>query len=673
MVSLVAATEGDSESQAMPIENGKISRAMDFLVASPAAAVRAAVGGGVSAVAILAAICLLVPCLAIAEVAIQADVSQQVVTLGANLRYSITITSNDERINMREFELRTGPSFDGFDVMSGSPSRSSQQHFMNDQMTEKHELTWRLIAAREDVARVGPVEAVYRGKSYVLPAQEVKVVREEAQQSNASSEPDLAGILGPQSDYADLNEGLKGRLFARLVVSNPGPYLQETVMVSCKVYLDPQLSGQIGNVGWTPPAWADFVAQNVKLDDLLLKPETFGGRQYQSVVISRFLLVPTRSGKVEIPLTRAECSVRVRTRPTFEDNFFGDSFFGSSLFDRSVDVRLPIAPVTLDVRPLPTEDRPVSFQNAVGNLALAASVDRREMTQDDLLTLRLEIGGEGYLGSIAQPKLPDMQGWTQAGSQVKIEGSDELKSFRGKKVFEILLRPEKTGQLGIPAIPYAVFNPSEKRYVEQNTEPFTILVRKGSAQQLIVSGSGVTSGTQPPPQFLGEQLAYIHTAYPGDTVFVPTYRRRLFPVLQVIPLVLVGLALGVRLRKQYLERHLDRLQYRAAGSRARRELRGAQAALRAGDSGAFYRKLGEALRGYLATKLRRSAAGLTLEEIERACLERGLADEYTRAIGEILEQCENARYLVNPGDAREMNATLDKSAEILKLLDKHLR
>jgi hypothetical protein len=625
-------------------------------------------------VALIGVLCLGATLGARAEIEVQAEVSPQSVTLGGTVSYTLSISMSNGNIDTDRLQVPAALPLDGLADAGGGPSHVTQVDILNGMKQETRKFVWTLTALREGVAKIGAVEVVYGDKKYALAAYEVKVAREEPQPAAASGGGQgPAGVPAPQSEYPALSEQLRGRLFARMTVSNAKPYLQEPITVTGKIYVDPQLAPQIANVNWSSPNWVDFFSQEVELGRVQLAPETLDGKQYMSAMLWQWVLAPTRTGKIEIPLSVAGCAVRVRTSGGFEERFFNDSMFGSPFFARTAPVRLPAAPLTLEVKPLPLEGRPASFRNAVGNFAFAARVDRTDITQDDLLTLTLEIGGEGYLGSIALPQLPKMPDWSQAGRQVKTEGAVALKAFRGKKVFEILLRPEKTGVLTIPAISCAFFNPSAQRYVKSKAGPFQIRVTPGTARPPIVSESSPTTGIgAAPPQFYGERLSYIHTDFPDSPRFVPIYRRPYFVPFQFVPLAAIVLALGFRARTRYVERHQDRLRYRGAGTRARREFREATAALRAGNGAAFHEKLGDALRTYLATKFGRSAAGLTLEEIETTCLGHGVDPEHAGRARRILERCDQARYLGEAARAEDMQRDLEESEKLLAHLDKRL-
>jgi hypothetical protein len=255
-----------------------------------------------------------------------------------------------------------------------------------------------------------------------------------------------------------------------------------------------------------------------------------------------------------------------------------------------------------------------------------------------------------------------------------------MKSLQGKKIFEIVLRPERHGKLTIPAVPYAFFDPAQERYIEQTAGPFTIDVAKGKERTLVVAGpSGAPQEAQKATRVIAERLAHIHTALPPLGASAAFHRSPLFLPLQIVPLLMLGMAAGLKSWKRRRETHRDALRVRAAGSRARRELKGASAALRENDNEGFHRLLAEALRGYLATKLGRSATGLTLEEIEQACLDRGVEGPRAAALRGLLERCDQARYLsarglrapsASPDDPRGL---LDEADHLLRELDKAFR
>ncbi|HUT24696.1 MAG TPA: BatD family protein [Sumerlaeia bacterium] len=612
------------------------------------------------------------------EVTVEANVSQDLVSLGEGVEYSIKITARDERLDARRIRLVQRPEFVGLRERPGNPSERTETRIVNLSSSESRIFTWSLVATEEGTARIAAGKLSYGPSAYDLPPLQVRVVRDAT--GAVSEELGSLGVLQPQSQDRTIDQQLRGRIFALLSLSNPNPYIQEMTVATCTIYVDPALLSEVQKVGWEAPAWTDCYAEEVDIGEFRANLADLGGKRWQSVVVGRFLLAPTRSGVLEIPLNRAYCTLRIRTQRSAEERFFG---FGFSPFDlgyRSLPVQLPIAPLNVNVKPLPAAGRPPSFQNAVGEFSFAGRVDRDRMSEDDFLTLTLEVGGRGYFGSVSQPNLPDLADWREAGSHAKTEPEQGMKSLQGKKIFEIVFRPERHGKLTIPAIPYAFFDPAQERYIEQTAGPFTIDVAKGKERTLLVTGaSGAPQEAQKATRVIAERLAHIHTALPPLGASAVFHRSPLLLPLQIAPLLMLGMAAGLKSWKRRREFYRDALRVRAAGSRARRELKQASVALRENDGEGFHRLLAEALRGYLATKLGRSATGLTLEEIEQGCLDRGVDGRRAAALRDLLERCDRVRYLSTrgpraaPASPDDLRGLLDDADRMLRELDKAFR
>ncbi len=217
------------------------------------------------------------------------------------------------------------------------------------------------------------------------------------------------------------------------------------------------------------------------------------------------------------------------------------------------------------------------------------------MSEDDFLTLTFEIGGAGFLGSISAPRLPDLKDWKVTGKpSEKVEGAKANPLFEGKKVFEYLLRPARSGTLEVPQVAYAFFNPEENRYVEVQRGPFSVNVTKGQERQ-VSSGhlNGFFGRFEPVPRArVGHAgtigLPPLHSAF-GLTV-IPFYRQGLFPVLLPSRPFCWGWLSG-RGWTEYRARHEGELAVRHAGGRARKELKAARASLKSGQLEPFHCQL----------------------------------------------------------------------------------
>lgn len=615
---------------------------------------------------LLAVFCLAPPLALAQEIEVQASVSQENISLGEMVEYEIHLISNQSRPDTRQIQLTTPPTFVGLRPMREAPMVRQMTEIVNNAVTARVVLSWQLLPEREGKAVITAGQLDYKGQKHSLPRFDILVKKNAV--DVLPEELAQANILPARSGNAQIDKQLRGKLFAQLHFSNREPYLQETIVVNCTIYTD-GFEDIVGQVGWEAPEWNAFFSEEIDLGDLRWQPVTIGDRRYQAVTIQRLLLTPTKAGKVEIPLSAAQCKVRVqdRGRRSFEDRFFNLTPGMGSLFDNYIDVRLPIASQSIQVKPLPSEGRPPSFQNAVGAFSVAGSIDRREMNQDDLLTLRVEIGGEGFLGSIATPTLPPFPDWREVGTQSDTELAGTAQAHNGKKIFEFLLRPRKTGSLSIPEIPYAFFDPKEKRYVEQVIGPFAIDVARAEKRDLVIARSGESRLQGGGPEFFGEKLAYIHPDPPVPKG-KPFHKTWLFSLALVFSLLLIAASVTLRWWQTYRVQNADRFRRQAADSEARRELRLARKRLRQGDSDAFHQCLADALRQYVALKTNRSAAGLTLDQVESLCLQQGASKDVANRLRQVLEKSDAARFLAASAEAQE--ADLNEAALLLKELDR---
>lgn len=611
---------------------------------------------------LLAFLCLLLCSAGIQKATAQtlrvtSKVSPKTVTPGEQLTYTITLSSQGSALNRNNLKVPRIGTLRRLILLSQTPSLSSSNSYINGALSSSLSLNWTLRAATVGAGVIPDMTITYGSKAYTIKSTQVIV-----KAPQALTLP--GGVLAAKTRSASENQRLLGKLFARLVISNPTPHLQETFTVKCLLYLDPSLLNTIKNPGWQPPVdWAKhgIIAKAQQIGQAVASPVQYGGRKYMAAEIGVLHLTPTRAGEFSIPLHAAQCLLLDSSRSM--------SNFGL-LSSNYLEVQLPVAAQTIDVKPLPTQGRPPSFAGAVGQFTFAAGVDTTEASEDAFVTLKCKVAGTGYAGSINAPKLPELTDWNQRETEVKNATPKDAAIDFSAKSFEYVLTPKKHGVLTIPAIAYAFFDPKQKRYVEVTSNPIKVNVAKGTkpTESIIVfdnplQGDGTIS------QVVADTLVYIHTDTPVYAASIPVFARSFFWPLQATPLLLLLAAMGWRIRRGYLERNRDNLRVKAAGGRARRELKTALTSLNKQDFDPFHAQLAEALRAYVATKLQRPTAGLTLDEITHDCQERGATEEQALELRAILEQCDMARFCSGATDAKA-EVLYQTAAALLPELDK---
>jgi len=138
----------------------------------------------------------------------------------------------------------------------------------------------------------------------------------------------------------------------------------------------------------------------------------------------------------------------------------------------------------LVVKSLPEAGKPKSFQGAVGNFQFKTFLNKREVRQNGTLRLTMMIEGEGNIGTLSRPELPELAGVKVYESDSSVQVIPHGGRIGGRKTFEVTLIPRRSGTLQIPPIEFSFFNPQVSSYFIQKSTPFTVEVLPGKGGSL---------------------------------------------------------------------------------------------------------------------------------------------------------------------------------------------
>lgn len=183
---------------------------------------------------------------------------------------------------------------------------------------------------------------------------------------------------------------------------------------------------------------------------------TRGTRDGQPVEVLHF----TASGRGHLPIERTfnpnlQCTL-VQRRST--------GFFSQW---QSTPRQLRLAPFSLCIQPLPTAGRPAHFSGAVGAFKLAGQLSRSQAQPGDIITLTLELAGQGWLGDA---RAPSPEGSTLFKTYPPKELAREPLRVRTEQVFI----PQSTNASEIAAVRFSYFNPASAAYEESVAGPFRL-------------------------------------------------------------------------------------------------------------------------------------------------------------------------------------------------------
>jgi len=417
--------------------------------------------------------------------------------------------------------------------------------------------------------------------------------------------------------------------FLRTVVDKVEPHEGEQVTATIYLYTRHNLQ-QVPAVQ-TEASTDGFWVQDLLSATRSLEPtrQVIKGRGYWVYVLRRFALFPLRSGE----LTIGSMALTL-TRDGIFDLF--DPSRGPAALDRKS------VPVLVRVKPLPTENKPAG-QTAVGSYEIKTALDRAQVATGDAVTLTATIRGTGHLAALKLPD-PNVKGLQVLQPEVHDLTESPKDRVFSTRTFAWLVVPKAPGSYQLPAVSVDTFDPATGAYRRISSESLT-LTAAGSAPAGSVDlkaeepeaeeQSGAEPGLEWPPLRTRTELARPKPALASHTYY---------PILLLVfPLLWLFVAFGPST--------LARLRARGSGGaeqialkNAQRRLGDAQKALKNQDGKRFHADVAAALNAALEARLGENVTGLTQHQLRNILVERGMPSQLTLQLGEVLAQCDFARF-----------------------------
>ncbi len=617
---------------------------------------------------------------------ITAEANPNKITLSETLRYIVKVTGTTQALPNPQL-----PEFQDFIVLQYLPL--SHQIFQSGTTIEISKTTGAVLKpTRVGTFTIPPPTVVFNNKTYQGNSVTVEIVKESV--DVLPRELAELNIISATTDNAQVNKWLNGRLFILARAIPAEVYIGQPLTLSYYIYSD-GVEITAPRLIMPEPQLTDFLKYPLKEpNELKLVRQAVGERLYNVALIRSLALIPTKTGTFSLEPLRMNCRVALpdflrqqspRRRGFFDDSpwdsFFDDSFFFSP-FDRNlISAVMSSQPVEIKVLPVP-EPVPANYSGTVGNYSLTAQVDRQTANEDELITLKIKFTGSGYVESVAEPKLPSLPDFDVFSSRSKSNVMVVGENLGGEKEFEYVLRPKRPGNIFIPPIEYVLFNPESRSFQTLTTNKISLeiaavkkeqplFVAAGGKKDNLGARSGDTENTS--IMTIGKDINYIHEdgfkAIKGSGYI---FNNSIILTLQLLPALFVVIAVLYRQRQLQLaaDRGLARRRY--ARDVAGKRLRQAKNAIKHANTDLFFAEISRALRGFIADKLNKPDASLTVDEaINELCL-HSIPFEYCQQIRKILDLCDTARYSPIKPSVSEMQQLCSETAQLIYALEKLL-
>lgn len=549
--------------------------------------------------------------------------------VGLNEQFSLTYTVNDSGDRFQ------APVFSDFTVLSG-PSTSSSTTIINGKVSKENSYTYYLRAKKVGLFTIGSASIRVNGKQYRSSTTSIQVLK--SSPKNSTKNTPLAKA--------------KENVFLELELSNPNPYVGEQIIATYNLYF----SQDIRNPDpLEMPTYKGFWHEDYDLgDNYPVKNIRKNGKSFQVAILKKSVLIPQRSGSLDIGSMDLEVPVAI---PTNQRDFFGRTR------SRMVNVICSSGNKTLKVKPLPSDGKPSNFTGAVGEFQFTTKLDRDSIQTNESATLSMRVSGTGNLRMLNLPEF-DIPNNLEAYDPKFTESIKLQKSgLMGFKRVEYLLIPRNRGTYKVNSGSFNYFNPKTKKYITVDRPSYTLTVEGG------VNGKSSTvvlnNITKEDVSFIGKDILYIKTSLnklkSSKQSFFGSYS---FITLLIIPIVLVIIAiiLVVLLRKSIID-----IQQWKNGTASKQAIKILQL-----NGVNPHIAIVQALQTFFYKKWNLDRAQFDKERIEELLIENKVDPVIIDTVADILETCEMARFTnVQSSEQTQVSSLVSKTKDSIEKLDNY--
>jgi hypothetical protein len=573
----------------------------------------------------------------------------QVVEIGEQFQVNFSVNANasDLRVpEMKDFQLLMGP----------STSQSSQTAWVNGKVSQSVSFTYSYVftATKPGKYLIGAAEATVNGKKYKSNSFTIEVVGSSSnkQQSSQSQPSQQTGSQPVEASNEDI--------FLRVYVDKKNAYLGEYIAASVKLYTRLNISQNTG----INPSLTGFYVQDVEMPKPTLQKENVNGQIYYTATLGKYILIPQKSGTLKIDPLIFECVVQKEVKS--RSRGFFDDFFSNV---QEVPVKVKSLPVTINVKPLP-ENKPESFNGAVGRFSFDAKTDRNTVKANDAVTLTLSVSGTGNIKLLEAPKVNFPPDFEVYDPKTNLNSSATSGNITGTKTFEYLIIPRNPGKYTINPVTFSYFDLATNQYKTISSKEFTIDVSKGDDNQ---SNTVVSGRSKEDIKFIGKDILFIRDRITPlqkiNSFFfgsLPFYLIFLFGIICFIIVVL--------LRRQIILQNSNKalVRNRKADKYATKRLKQAKLHLSTNEKEKFYEEIIKAVWGYLGDKLNIATSELSRDNTGELLAKRGIESELVQQFFDLIDNCEFAQYAPVAGES-SLSDDYQKAIDLITKLQQKLK
>lgn len=576
----------------------------------------------------------------------KASAPDQVVE-GENFRVQYVVTDGEPssfrgpKFDSEGFELLAGPytsSYSSYQMVNGKTSSTSSVTY-----------TYTLCATKKGKFTIPAASVSVGGKTLTSNTLTISVAQGSGNSGAASGGNRRNQAQSAEQNTQDAGNSISGKdLYMTATASKTKVHEQEAILLTYQVYYTVNLTSLKPNM----PDLKGFHVQEVPLPRTKEpKQVTVGGRTYNNVLWSQYVVFPQQTGKLVIPEVTFEATVAQRVRSL--DPW--DAFFNSGSAYSEVTKNLKTPSITINVEPLPT--KPANYSGAVGKFSMKSELTPKQIKTGEALTLKITVSGVGNMKLIKTPDVNVPKDFEVYDPKVTDNTEITRNGMEGSKTFEYVYVPRNPGHYTIPPVEFCYYDLESNSYKVLQSESFELDIEKGKN-----SGNGGVS-SYANKEDVEELNSDIHYIKMGDVKLQKdesdTFFGSLSYVLEyLIPFILFAILVFIFRKQAIANANVVQMKIKKANKMARKRLRTAKKLMEENKKEAFYDEIMRALYGYVSDKLSIPVAQLNKDNIREKLEEKNLDADLTNRVIQALDECEFARFA--PADSSN---TLEKFYE----------
>ena len=388
------------------------------------------------------------------------------------------------------------------------------------------------------------------------------------------------------------------------------------------------------------------------------------GNQIYQVLTFRTAATPLKAGKLELGPVKQGMVLRVRQKQNRRSPF-NNSFDGIFTRYQQVPVTLEAKAQTITVKPLPTANKPASFNGAVGRYTMQAKASPLEVTVGDPVTLNIQISGQGAIDSLNLPKL-DWPSFKSYEPSVTTNKNNPL-GLLGTRTFEQVVIPESDKITEVPRIEFSFFDPVTAQYRVLAKGPLPLKVNPSDEPIAPMLGGNTARETSEPDSPPQTDILTIQHHLGSLGQALPLVARPNFWLLQSIPLLLWLGALLWRRKTNALANNPRLRRKRQVAERTRAGLAKLDNLAKQEETAEFHAELADLLREQLGLRLDIPAEGITADIVHSPAASNKLGEGTRSDIRKLFAASDQATY-ARSQTTGELNANLALLKEVFSAL-----